>query len=196
MDLIEARPPKFNLFSGLPFVCNAEGIDCLDCPKCGFTTTTADYQYLRLCKSDREGKGMFVNSRTSSDLRRRDSERSRMLQSGHRRNCSFCQALLESSSWQFCPTCGKQCSPPTPVLSSSNTPDDMNEIIRQPKIPSDVIIADGSDGICKDDTEPDNQEMEMQKDSKPIEKGIVRTVTPPKQTSMNTDNIDPMQMQY
>lgn len=208
MDLIEARPPKFNLFNGIPLVCNSEGIDCLDCPKCGFTTTTADYQYLRLCKSDRQGNGMFTNSRTNSDPRRdskrstvrhnRESEKYKSIHSNgfsHARNCSSCKVPLESYSWQFCPACGTKCAAPipTPISSSPRTQHAINETA--PKIPKDIIITD-SNSITQNDNEEDNQNFNMKIDSKTVEKGIVRIVTPPKRTSINIDYHSSVEMQY
>lgn len=209
MDLIEARPKKFNLFGGIPLVCSSEGIDCLDCPKCEFKTTTADYQYLRMCKSDRQGKGMFINSTMNSHSKRRDSEQTRRRHSGHRREisigrstsfsnvrmCSSCQAPLESSSWRFCPTCGNKCSSPTPATSSSRTPDCINETIIPQTTPNDIMITD-INSVSNDDSDHDNHNPEKSIDFKSIENGIVRMVTPPKRKSINTDYLGPVEMQY
>mmetsp|Transcript_13009 Transcript_13009/g.24408 ORF Transcript_13009/g.24408 Transcript_13009/m.24408 type:complete len:186 (-) Transcript_13009:328-885(-) len=95
MDLVEAHP-RYNLFSGLP-LCTSETIDCLDCPKCGFSTNTADYQYLQICKIQRHGM-FYASSRRGSRKQGR----------GGSRLCSSCQTTL-SSSWQFCPGCGSKC---------------------------------------------------------------------------------------
>jgi len=209
MDLIEARPQKFNLFSTIPLVCSSEGIDCLDCPKCGFTTTTTDYQYLRLCKNDRQGKGMFLNTTMNSHSKRRDSDRTRRRHSGHRREgsvshstsfsnartCSSCQAPMESNSWQFCPKCGNKCPSSTLVSSSSRSPDGINETTIPREIPKDIIITD-SNSICKSDSEHDNHNCEMPVDSKIVENGIVRIVTPLKRTSNSSDYFSPIEMQY
>jgi len=207
MDLIEARPQKYNLFGGMPFVCNSESIDCLDCPRCGFKTTTADYQYLGMCKSVRQGKGMFINSTKNSHSSRRDSERrrrggyrkesstSRSTTNSKNRTCQSCQAPLESSSWQFCPKCGNKCSLPPPVSSSSRIQDDINETIIPQEIPKDIIITD-SNSICNVNSENDNSYQDKSVELKSEENRIVRIVTPSKRPSINTDYLGPVEMQY
>lgn len=213
MDLIEARPQKFNLFGGIPLVCGAEGIDCLDCPKCGFTTTTSDYQYLRLCKNDRQTNQMFTNFTMDSLSKRRDAEPTRRRQhSGHRiensisrsisfsngKTCSSCQALLESHTWQFCPKCGNKCSSPTSASPLSKAPPDasIKETNMPDGIPKDIIITDDN-SICNDASENDNQNRETPLDSNSVKNEFVRMVTPPKRTSItNTDYLGPVEMQY
>lgn len=204
MDLIEARPQKFNLFGGIPLVCNSEGIDCLDCPKCGFSTTTADYQYLRMCNKDRTGNGMYINSTMSSrserertkrrsSQHRRDNSISRISSSSNVRMCSSCQAPLESGSWRFCPTCGNKCSSPTSATSSARTRDGMSDTHT---IPKDIIVTDDS-SICNDDSVIRKKCDENSINSKSVQNGLVRMVTPPtKPTSLNTDYLGPVEMQY
>lgn len=210
MDLIEARPQKFNLFGGIPLVCGSEGIDCLDCPKCGFTTTTIDYQYLRLCKNDRQVNPMFTNFSMDSQSKRRDTERTKIRHSGHRREnsisrsisfsngktCTSCQAPLESNTWHFCPKCGNKCSSPTSASPSSNAPNaSINETNIQHEIPKDIIIT-GGNSIYNDASENDNHNRETPIDSNSVKNELVRMVTPPKRKSINTDYLGPVEMQY
>lgn len=210
MDLIEARPPKFNLFGGMSFVCNPEEIDCLDCPQCGYKTTTADYLYLSMCKRDRPEKGRFLNVRMNSHSDRRKSERIIRRCSGQRRensgiqssssskgrNCSSCQAPLESSSWQFCPKCGQNCSlPNTATSSSSKARVAVNENSVLNQILKDMILSDSA-SISNDNSPHGSKNREKQIDSKSFENGIVRTVTPPIRTSINNDDRGSVEMQY
>ena len=212
MDLIEARPQKFNLFGGIPLVCGAEGIDCLDCPKCGFTTTTSDYQYLRLCKNDRQTNPMFTNFTMDSESKRRDTEPTRRRQHGHRiensisrsisfsngNSCSSCQAPLESNSWKFCPRCGNKCSSPTSASPVSQAPQEasIKETNIPDGIPKDIIITDDNI-ICNYASENDNQNYETSTDSNSVKNEFVRMVTPPKRTSMtHTDYLGSVEMQY
>lgn len=209
MDLIEARPNKFSLFSGIPLVCSTEGIDCLDCPGCGFKTTTADYQYLRMCKSDRQGKGMFINCTMNPRSERRNYERTRRRPSGQRRDsssrvsfsgssgrvCSSCQAPLDSNSWHFCPTCGHKCPPLTPVSASSRTTKSMNDASIPPTIPKDIVVTDDNSS-SNDNNDLDTIGSPKPIDSESIGSGIVRMVTPPQMSGISTVYDGPVEMQY
>lgn len=204
MDLIETNPPKFGLFSGLAFICNSEGIDCLDCQKCGFQTTTDDYQYLMLCKKDRLQKGTFIDKTMNTSSERKTTELSRLTRIGprressvirssaasHGRNCSHCQASLESSAWQFCPKCGKECPLPAPEQLSSRRREGVNQNGTPVEIPTDIIIRNNSSSSnsIQDDTKMDT-------DSKSAGVGITRTVTP-STLSTNIDYTGPVEMQY
>jgi len=172
MDLIEAHPNRSNLFSRFQMVCSFEGIDCLDCPKCGFKTTTADYQYLHMCKKEGKVAGIFQTPSNNSkcELRRKqNSGRRREDQHNHHRRgrertCSFCHASLESSSWQFCPSCGTKCS------IANKTKDTKEE-----------------ESNSNQDVTPDTK---FSNSSSSFDNGIVRTVTPPRtSTNDNTDTI-------
>lgn len=155
MDLIEASP-RYSLFNGLP-LCNSESIDCLDCPKCGFSTTTADYQYLHMCKKQRHG--MFYSSscqvkslptRKSSDYKI-DTITENKEKLGY--ECSSCHEKV-STYWQFCPHCGRRNEL---AVSGFNG--------RSPSPSSKVIQGGSVDSGCSGDS------------------GIVRMVTPPKRTT-------------
>jgi hypothetical protein len=158
MDLVEAHP-RYSLFSGLP-LCPTETIDCLDCPKCGFSTSTTDYQYLQICKIQRHG--MF-----QSHARRERRSSSGRISSG--RLCGSCSAIL-SSQWQFCPGCGSKCGssspnisialPPAVVLGSTDT-NSTNDPIATAGSPSDASASSSRLSSDSHDT------------------GIVRMVTPP-----------------
>jgi hypothetical protein len=229
MDLIEAHPSRFNLFSGaLPYMCGAEGVDCLDCPKCGFKTTTADYQYLHMCKKERQtGAGSIIpespsytkktrsggdsagGDRTSSSTTRSSSRRQQQQQqigNGRRSSsksnsirgentstmCSHCQASLESSSWQFCPSCGKKCASSSSTSETTATKNEQNnsqsnEIIKDIE-KNDTISASNS---CSSSSRSNSNSNSNSRDSG----GIVRMVTPPKRTSTD-DYSSPVQMQY
>lgn len=195
MDLIEARPRKFNLFSAIPLVCSTEGIDCLDCPKCGFTTTPTDYQYLRMCKNERQEISQNTTrtrKRRGSGHRRENSSSSFSNSNG--RTCSSCQATLQSSSWQFCPACGSKCSASSsqsavsPSPSSTGTPTETNEIILQTDSKNSIITDD-------DNSNDYNNHNEQPNSSNSYDSGIVRMVTPHNRASIS--NYDtPVQMQY
>ncbi len=194
MDLIEARPPKFNLFGGMPFVCNSEGIDCLDCPDCGFTTTIADYQYLSMCKRDRiqmNGRHRREHSvsRTSSFSRGKSSTG---------KSCTSCHTPMESNSWQYCPKCGNKCSTPAPEQSPARSRASRsrgNSISLE--IPKDIIINEDASMVCEDLSQQDSKKTSgEQTESKSIKNTIVRTVTPPNLAGANTDYLSPVEMQY
>ena len=208
MDLIEAHPRRFNFFSAalLPYMCGgAEGVDCLDCPKCGFKTTTADYQYLHMCKKERQtGAGGSIipgNGRRSSSNSNSNSNNNsnRIRGENTRTTCSHCQASLESSSWQFCPSCGKKCASSSSTTSGTTTTVKKNEQNNN----------QSSDGIIKDSIERNDTvsasnscSSSSRSNSNSISNsnsrgsgGIVRMVTPPKRTSTD-DYSSPVQMQY
>lgn len=103
MDLIEASP-RFSLFNALP-LCGTGSVDCLDCPTCGFSTTTADYQYLDMCKKQRLGMFYCTTSRGGKDLP--TGESSKKKKPHFECECSSCQVQL-STGWQFCPHCGRR----------------------------------------------------------------------------------------
>jgi hypothetical protein len=247
MDLIEAHPSRFNLFSGaLPYMCGAEGVDCLDCPNCGFKTTTADYQYLHMCKKERQtGTGSIIlessqsytkkttrggggggGDRTSSSTtrgsrRQQQQQQQQQQQIGNGRRsgsisssnsnsnsnsirggantsttCSHCQASLESSSWQFCPSCGKKCTSSSPTSSGTTTTTMKKKNEQQNKQnnkhQSNEIIKD----IETNHTMPSiNSCSSRSSNSNSRDSGIVRMVTPPKRTSID-DYSSPVQMQY
>jgi len=208
MDLIEAHPRRFNFFSAalLPYMCGGvEGVDCLDCPKCGFKTTTADYQYLHMCKKERQtGAGGSIipgNGRRSSSNSNSNSNNNsnRIRGENTRTTCSHCQASLESSSWQFCPSCGKKCASSSSTTSGTTTTMKKNEQNNN----------QSSDGIIKDSIERNDTisasnscSSSSRSNSNSISNsnsrgsgGIVRMVTPPKRTSTD-DYSSPVQMQY
>ena len=208
MDLIEAHPRRFNFFSAalLPYMCGGvEGVDCLDCPKCGFKTTTADYQYLHMCKKERQtGAGGSIipgNGRRSSSNSNSNSNNNsnRIRGENTRTTCSHCQASLESSSWQFCPSCGKKCASSSSTTSGTTTTVKKNEQNNN----------QSSDGIIKDSIERNDTisasnscSSSSRSNSNSISNsnsrgsgGIVRMVTPPKRTSTD-DYSSPVQMQY
>jgi hypothetical protein len=246
MDLIEAHPSRFNLFSGaLPYMCGAEGVDCLDCPNCGFKTTTADYQYLHMCKKERQtgtgsiilessqsytkkttrggggGGGDRTSSSTTRGSRRQQQQQQQQQQIGNGRRsgsisssnsnsnsnsirggantsttCSHCQASLESSSWQFCPSCGKKCTSSSPTSSGTTTTTMKKKNEQQNKQnnkhQSNEIIKD----IETNHTMPSiNSCSSRSSNSNSRDSGIVRMVTPPKRTSID-DYSSPVQMQY
>eukprot|EP00537_Pseudo-nitzschia_pungens_P011564 CAMPEP_0172396138 /NCGR_PEP_ID=MMETSP1061-20121228/23810_1 /TAXON_ID=37318 /ORGANISM="Pseudo-nitzschia pungens, Strain cf. pungens" /LENGTH=267 /DNA_ID=CAMNT_0013127923 /DNA_START=480 /DNA_END=1283 /DNA_ORIENTATION=- len=173
MDLVEARPRKLNFFGGIPLVCSSEGVDCLDCPRCGFKTTTTDYEYLKMCKRTRQVRGMFhgsehrriskegshSHSQSNSSRSRKRNSRSRRNESfatshsGSERICSGCQVALESNEWQFCPKCGSKCRAETHVLSSSSmssgcdVSNDIIEITIPKNVSNDRMIADDDNNI-------------------------------------------------
>lgn len=208
MDLIEAHPRRFNFFSAalLPYMCGgAEGVDCLDCPKCGFKTTTADYQYLHMCKKERQtGAGGSIipgNGRRSSSNSNSNSNNNsnRIRGENTRTTCSHCQASLESSSWQFCPSCGKKCASSSSTTSGTTTTVKKNE--QNNNQSNDEII---KDSIERNDTISASNSCSSSSRSNPISignsnsrdsGGIVRMVTPPKRTSTD-DYSSPVQMQY
>ena len=208
MDLIEAHPRRFNFFSAalLPYMCGgAEGVDCLDCPKCGFKTTTADYQYLHMCKKERQtGAGGSIipgNGRRSSSNSNSNSNNNsnRIRGENTRTTCSHCQASLESSSWQFCPSCGKKCASSSSTTSGTTTTVKKNE---QHNNQSNAEII--KDSIERNDTVSASNSCSSSSRSNPISignsnsrdsGGIVRMVTPPKRTSTD-DYSSPVQMQY
>jgi len=207
MDLIEAHPRRFNFFSAalLPYMCGGvEGVDCLDCPKCGFKTTTADYQYLHMCKKERQtGAGGSIipgNGRRSSSNSNSNSNNNsnRIRGENTRTTCSHCQASLESSSWQFCPSCGKKCASSSSTTSGTTTTMKKNE--QNNNQSSDGII---KDSIERNDTISASNSCSSSSRSNPISisnsnsrdsGGIVRMVTPPKRTSTD-DYSSPVQMQ-
>lgn len=210
MDLVQTNPPKFGLFSGLAFVCSSEAIDCLDCQKCGFQTTTGDYQYLMMCKKDRLTKGTFIDKRMNSPSHRRTTELSRLTRIGPRRessvirsssaasygrNCSHCQASLESSAWQFCPNCGNQC-PLQPTITveslSSRRRESANETSAPVEIPTDIIIRNNSSSSSNSI----QHSTKMDTESKSADGGIARTVTSSTAQSANIDYLGPVEMQY
>ena len=208
MDLIEAHPRRFNFFSAalLPYMCGGvEGVDCLDCPKCGFKTTTADYQYLHMCKKERQtGAGGSIipgNGRRSSSNSNSNSNNNsnRIRGENTRTTCSHCQASLESSSWQFCPSCGKKCASSSSTTSGTTTTVKKNE---QHNNQSNAEII--KDSIERNDTVSASNSCSSSSRSNPISignsnsrdsGGIVRMVTPPKRTSTD-DYSSPVQMQY
>ncbi|KAG7357065.1 zinc-ribbon domain containing protein [Nitzschia inconspicua] len=167
MDLVEAHP-RYSLFSGLP-LCTSETIDCLDCPKCGFSTSTTDYEYLQICKIQRQG--MF-QSNHSSRRERKGSRKERV--------CTNCHASL-SSKWQFCPGCGSKCGAsiskktsfkvPAVVMGREHTTPTVNE---EPtaNVPSDASSSTGYNGGSSLDSQ---------------DTGILRMVTPPKRLPSTTD---------
>ena len=213
MDLVQTNPPKFGLFSGFAFVCNSEAIDCLDCQKCGFQTTTDDYQYLMLCKKDRLTKGTFIDKRMNSPAHRRTNELSRLTRIGPRsqssvirtssslsqgRNCAHCQAPLESNAWQFCPKCGKQCPLPPPTIAAesltSRRRESANRTTSAPvEIPTDIIIR--SNSSMSSNSIQHNAKMDTES-SKSTEDRIARSVTPSASLSANIDYLGPVEMQY
>ena len=208
MDLIEAHPRRFNFFSAalLPYMCGGvEGVDCLDCPKCGFKTTTADYQYLHMCKKERQtGAGGSIipgNGRRSSSNSNSNSNNNsnRIRGENTRTTCSHCQASLESSSWQFCPSCGKKCASSSSTTSGTTTTVKKNEqnnnqsndeIIKDSIERNDTVSASNS---CSSSSRSNSNSISNSnsRDSG----GIVRMVTPPKRTSTD-DYSSPVQMQY
>lgn len=191
MDLIEASPPKFNLFGGMPFVCNSEGIDCLDCPQCGFTTTTADYDYLSMCKKDRLEIHNARHRRRENSIARSSSFSHGRSSNG--RSCTSCHTPMESSSWHYCPKCGNKCSAPVSErsLSRSREPSPRNEIPKDIIInPEIVSMSDESENVSKKSGETTASRTTKQNE-------MVRTVTPPvTRTSINTDYLGPVEMQY
>lgn len=208
MDLIEAHPRRFNFFSAalLPYMCGgAEGVDCLDCPKCGFKTTTADYQYLHMCKKERQtGAGGSIipgNGRRSSSNSNSNSNNNsnRIRGENTRTTCSHCQASLESSSWQFCPSCGKKCASSSSTTSGTTTTVKKNEqnnnqsndeIIKDSIERNDTISASNS---CSSSSRSNSNSISNSNSRG--SGGIVRMVTPPKRTSTD-DYSSPVQMQY
>jgi hypothetical protein len=123
MDLIEATP-IYSLFNALP-LCGTGSVDCLDCPTCGFSTTTADYQYLDMCTKRRLGMVFVTPSREGKDLPTGKSS-NLLLDIGLENmeyECPSCQVTL-STGWQFCPHCGhsrtepgsNRCSPPGTLI--------------------------------------------------------------------------------
>ena len=209
MDLIEAHPRRFNFFSAalLPYMCGGvEGVDCLDCPKCGFKTTTADYQYLHMCKKERQtGAGGSIipgNGRRSSSNSNSNSNNNsnRIRGENTRTTCSHCQASLESSSWQFCPSCGKKCASSSSTTSGTTTTT-VKKNEQNNNQSNDEII---KDSIERNDTISASNSCSSSSRSNPISignsnsrdsGGIVRMVTPPKRTSTD-DYSSPVQMQY
>jgi hypothetical protein len=176
MDLVEAHP-RYSLFSGLP-LCPTETIDCLDCPKCGFSTTTSDYQYLQICKIQRHG--MFQTH----------SRRDRRTSSGRissDRMCSTCNTRL-SSKWQFCPGCGSNCGsyskisiavPPAVVIGTSGETTSTSDATITAGSPSDASASSSRSSSDSHDT------------------GVVRMVTPPPKrgaANLDTDMIDSSQL--
>lgn len=208
MDLIEAHPRRFNFFSAalLPYMCGGvEGVDCLDCPKCGFKTTTADYQYLHMCKKERQtGAGGSIipgNGRRSSSNSNSNSNNNsnRIRGENTRTTCSHCQASLESSSWQFCPSCGKKCASSSSTTSGTTTTVKKNEqnnnqsndeIIKDSIERNDTISASNS---CSSSSRSNSNSISNSNSRG--SGGIVRMVTPPKRTSTD-DYSSPVQMQY
>ena len=208
MDLIEAHPRRFNFFSAalLPYMCGGvEGVDCLDCPKCGFKTTTADYQYLHMCKKERQtGAGGSIipgNGRRSSSNSNSNSNNNsnRIRGENTRTTCSHCQASLESSSWQFCPSCGKKCASSSSTTSGITTTVKKNEqnnnqsndeIIKDSIERNDTISASNS---CSSSSRSNSNSISNSNSRG--SGGIVRMVTPPKRTSTD-DYSSPVQMQY
>ena len=208
MDLIEAHPRRFNFFSAalLPYMCGGvEGVDCLDCPKCGFKTTTADYQYLHMCKKERQtGAGGSIipgnGRRSSSNSNSNSSSNSNRIRGENTRTtCSHCQASLESSSWQFCPSCGKKCASSSSTTSVTTTTMKKNEqnnnqssdgIIRDSIERNDTISASNS---CSSSSRSNSNSISNSNSRG--SGGIVRMVTPPKRTSTD-DYSSPVQMQY
>lgn len=202
MDLIVARPSKLNFFGGINLVCSSEGVDCLDCPKCGFKTTTLDYEYLKMCKRSRQVRSMFVDNGTNSVSNGGSTERSRKRSSRHRRasssshsssfgnerSCPSCHTPVKSSSWQFCPKCGNKCSRPTQTRVSSSTgiPNDIVEIAIPITVSKELITSDDDNSITKNNS------------SKSADSGITQMLTPPKRTSSISDcNMSsPVEMQY
>jgi hypothetical protein len=173
MDLVEAHP-RFSLFSGLP-LCSSETIDCLDCPRCGFSTSTTDYEYLQICKIQRHG--MFYGSGRdrkssygrSSSRRDKGSNSPTSSSSGSGRMCTNCNASL-SSKWQFCPGCGSKCGASTPTSSISVPPvvtqrTERTSFKEQINSPSDTSMDCGDSSAATRDS------------------GIMRMVTPPKRHS-------------
>jgi hypothetical protein len=107
MDLIEAST-TYSFFNALP-LCSSGSVNWLDCPNCGFSTTTADYQYLHMCKKQRHVI-FYSSSRVGQDLPTGKSSHpiydlgaENKDSFGH--GCSSCRVKL-SSGWQFCPNCG------------------------------------------------------------------------------------------
>ena len=204
MDLIEAHPRRFNFFSAalLPYMCGGvEGVDCLDCPKCGFKTTTADYQYLHMCKKERQtGAGGSIipgNGRRSSSNSNSNSNNNsnRIRGENTRTTCSHCQASLESSSWQFCPSCGKKCASSSSTTSRTTTTmkkneQNNNQIIKDGIERNDTISASNS---CSSSSRSNSNSISNSNSRG--SGGIVRMVTPPKRTSTD-DYSSPVQMQY
>lgn len=208
MDLIEAHPRRFNFFSAalLPYMCGGvEGVDCLDCPKCGFKTTTADYQYLHMCKKERQtGAGGSIipgnGRRSSSNSNSNSSSNSNRIRGENTRTtCSHCQASLESSSWQFCPSCGKKCASSSSTTSGTTTTVKKNEqnnnqsndeIIKDSIERNDTISASNS---CSSSSRSNSNSISNSNSRG--SGGIVRMVTPPKRTSTD-DYSSPVQMQY
>jgi len=192
MDLIEAHPNRFNLFSGLPYMCSVEGVDCLDCPKCGFKTTTADYQYLHMCKKERQS---FTekNDRSSTSKRERNGRRSSG--SGSGRKCPHCQAVLESNAWQFCPGCGNRCCSSSPSSEITNEPkqnssSEIKEIETDSKSKNTITTS----GNTIEETMSSSCSSGSNNSNSP-DSGIARMVTPPNRTSTDGYN-SPVQMQY
>ena len=62
-------------------------------------------------------------------------------------------------------------------------------------IPKDIIIKDDS-SMYNDDSVNRKKKDENSIDSKSVQNGLVRMVTPPKPTSITTDYLGPVEMQY
>jgi len=202
MDLIEAQPNRFSLFSGLPYICSSEGVDCLDCPKCGFKTTTADYQYLHMCKKERQSfteKSERSSSRKRENSERRSSSRSRNGSGSRSRSkgtCPHCQAMLESSSWQFCPSCGNKCcslSPSSEITSEQRQSNSCE--FKEIETDSKSKNTNTTTGNTIEDTISTHSCSSGSNHSNSPDSGIARMVTPPNRTSID-DYSSPVQMQY
>ena len=174
MDLVEAHP-RFSLFSGLP-LCSSESIDCLDCPSCGFSTTTTDYEYLQICKIQRHG--MFSGSRRNrknASGRSSSSRKQKGMESPSNdssRVCTACNASL-SSKWQFCPGCGAKCD-------ESSAP---TSFISVPK-----VITHSTECASKDTTANMSSDASMELSEGSRSSGIIkRMVTPPKRHAVESD---------
>jgi len=172
-------------------MCSAEGVDCLDCPKCGFKTTTADYQYLHMCKKERQS---FTekSDRPSTSKRERNGRRSG---SGSRRKCPHCQAVLESNTWQFCPSCGNRCCSSSPSSEITNEPKqnsscEIKEIETDSKSKNTITTS----GNTIEETMSNSCSSGSNNSNSP-DSGIARMVTPPNRTSTDGYN-SPVQMQY
>mmetsp|Transcript_7406 Transcript_7406/g.15890 ORF Transcript_7406/g.15890 Transcript_7406/m.15890 type:complete len:238 (+) Transcript_7406:307-1020(+) len=213
MDLIEARPSRLNFFGGIPLVCSSEGVDCLDCPKCGFKTTTTDYEYLRMCKRSRQVKGTFADKTTNSGSNGGTSQRSKKRSSRHRRensnssafgnerSCPSCHASLESSSWHFCPKCGKSCSTSTfrRVSTSTSIADNIIEITIPKTVSKELVISDDDNNtaISNNNSFSLNHSSEEHNSSISTDSGIIRMVTPPKGVNISECSMNsPVEMQY
>ena len=154
MDLIEASP-RYTLFTGLP-LCNSESIDCLDCPECGFSTTSADYQYLHMCKKQRYGifysplhQGKDLPTRKSLNYTFDSLTDDKSL---HGHECSSCHVIL-LIGWKYCPHCGRT-----------------NEHVASGFVRTSPSSSSIINQRCNDDSRLS------------LDSGIVRMVTPPKLT--------------